>query len=183
MGQLIFSSVVKVCAQSKPYLPICVVCIRSIPALYTFSLVCWYTKCTFKQIVWCQPRIRRVVSTWIKVFIPYHWITEILIPSNFCDGIYTTFPLHSYTHTHTHTQAQMTPPNSATKDSSAGGPTTRSSSRKRTRPSPYDRPNKSTRTTRNMMEVRERARWREWEGEEGGREREGGREGERRYLV
>ena len=59
---------------------------------------------------------------------------------------------------HTHTQAQMTPPNSATKDSSAGGPTTRSSSRKRTRPSPYDRPNKSTRTTRNMMEVRKRAR-------------------------
>ena len=74
-------------------------CIRCIPALYTFSLVCWYTKCTFKQIVWCQPRIRRVVSIWIKVFIPHHWITEILIPSNFCDSTYTPPPPSIHIHT------------------------------------------------------------------------------------
>ena len=49
-----------------------------------------------------------------------------------------------------------TPPNSVSKDqagvapSAGGGPTRRSSSRKRTRPSPYERPNKSTRTTRSM---------------------------------
>lgn len=52
-------------------------------------------------------------------------------------------------------RAPVTPPNSASKDA-AGGPTTRSSSRKRTRPSPYDRPNKSTRTTRSMEVTRVR---------------------------
>ena len=135
-------------------------------------------KCTFKHESFDVSLEHDIVSTWIwgihsaslnqqDIVCLYLW------QDNTCMLHSITYPpphTHIHTHKHPHLQAPVTPPNSASKDA-AGGPTTRSSSRKRTRPSPYDRPNKSTRTTRSM-EVRQRKEKRERERERGEGERE-----------